>query len=110
MIQSIVPERKIKDPRQLLFHFPSMPVQVYAQLIAEFHSDQMLKMAEQIAHSLGFNLVPYSCLHWKVRRNIAAERKVKIGRCSYFMLKPSEMPQRSLEKFQEYLEEINAAC
>jgi hypothetical protein len=106
MTYSVVPDRKIKDPRQLLFHFPSMNAQRYAQLVAEFHQDQMLRMAEQIAQGLGFLLIPSSCLHWKVKARIAAERKVNIGRCTYYMLKQEEIPKKSLEKFIEYIEEI----
>lgn len=106
MKYSIVPERKIKDPRQLLYHFPSMNAQRYAQLMNEFHQDQLLRMAEQIAQGFGFLLIPASCLHWKFKGKIKEERKVTVGRMSFYMLKKDEIPQRSMEKYHEYIKDL----
>ncbi len=106
MILSVVPVRKVRDPRQLLYHYPSMNAQRYAQLVAEFHHDQMLRMAENIANGLGFLLVPACCLNWKFIAKISAERKVSVGRNAYFMLKRSEMSRRAYEKFIKYVREL----
>lgn len=106
MILSVVPKRRVKDPRQLLYHYPSISAQRYAKLVANFHNDQMVKMAEEIANGLGFLLVPACCLHWKFKIDISGERKVQVGRFSFYMLKKSEMTKRAYQKFLDYIAEI----
>ncbi len=104
---SIVPQRKIKDPRQLLYHFPSIPAQKYAKMVATFHHDQMLKMAEKLANGLGYILVPGSCLHWKKKQEFEA-RQVNVGKFTYYTLKREEMTKQTLEKYLQYVEDIQS--
>lgn len=103
---SIVPQGRCRDPRQLLYHYPSIPVVRYAQLVAEFHHIQMLRLAEDIAHKQGFLLVPASVLHWRQKQEIAAERQVTVGKQVFYMMRKTELSKRALEKLQEYLEEL----
>ena len=107
MTGSIVPARKIKDPRQLLYHFPSIPAQKYAKMVATFHHDQMLKMAEQLARGLGYILVPGSCLHWKKKQEYE-NRRVSIGCFTFYTLKREEMTKQANDKFLQYVSEIQA--
>lgn len=103
---SIVPERKIKDPRQLLYHFPSIPAQKYAKMVATFHHDQMLKMAEKLARGLGYILVPGCCLHWKKKQEFA-DRQINIGKFTYYTLKREEMTKQAYAKLMQYIQEIH---
>lgn len=106
MSTSIVPVRNIRDPRQLLFHYPSLPVIRYAKMAADFYQDQMLRLAEELASRQGFILVPASCLSWRKKQEIAAERQVSIGKYSYYMLRSDEMSKSAKEKLQAYIDEI----
>ncbi|MCM3593643.1 hypothetical protein M4D58_23765 [Brevibacillus borstelensis] len=103
---SVVPNRRIRDPRQLLFHFPSIPVVRYAQMAADFYHDQMLRLAEELAHRQGFLLVPASCLGWRKKQDIAGERQVSVGKRSFYMLRRDELTSKEWDKLQEYLEEL----
>ena len=105
---SIVPVRRVRDPRQLLYHYPSIPVVRYAQMAADFYQDQMLRLAEELAHRQGFVLVPASCLGWRKKQEIAAERQVYIGRRSFYMLRPDELTKSEKEKIMDYLAELEA--
>lgn len=106
MIQSIVPVRRVRDPRQLLFHYPSIPVVRYAQMAANFYQDQMLRLAEELAARQGFQLVPRICLSWRKKQEIAAERQVQIGKYSYYMVRPDELSRSEKEKLQAYIDEL----
>lgn len=106
MILSVVPQRKVRDPRQLLYHYPSMPAIRYAQLMQEYHHDSLLRLAEDMAKGLGYLLVPSCCLHWRKKQEVALERQVNVGKNTYYMLKQEEIPPRSYKKFREYVEEL----
>ncbi|MED2258277.1 hypothetical protein ABEO98_21655 [Brevibacillus parabrevis] len=106
MNQSIVPVRRVRDPRQLLFHYPSIPVVRYSQMAADFYQDQMLRMAEELAARQGFILVPACCLSWRKKQEIAAERQVSIGKHSYYMMRRDEMTKRAQEKLKAYIEQL----
>lgn len=104
---SIVPDKyKGKDPRALLYHFPSMPVVKYAKILQEYHFYQMLEVAEDMAHKMGFILIPYACMHWQRKKEFAKDRKVKIGRNSFFMMKIKELTDSEKNKFMDYLDEL----
>ncbi|WP_232700225.1 hypothetical protein [Brevibacillus daliensis] len=100
--------REVNDPRQLLYHYPSLSAQRYAQLVADFHHDEKLRMAERLARGFGGILVPSSCVHWRIKKEIPEERKVKIGYEVYIALKQEEMTERTQEKYTSYLEELRA--
>lgn len=105
---SVVPDGyRDKDPRTLLYHYPSMPKILYAKKMQEFCFFYALEAAEQVAHRQGFLLVPYECIHWSRKKMFSAEgRKIKIGRRSYFLLRPNELTVTEKEKFSRYLDEL----
>ena len=107
---SVVPAGyRDKDPRTLLYHFPSMPKVVYAKKMQEFCFWYALEAAERVAHREGYLLVPYECLHWARKKVYAAEgRKIKIGRRSYFLMRPHEMTENEKKKFEQFLSEIKS--
>ncbi|MBA4535501.1 hypothetical protein [Brevibacillus halotolerans] len=107
MISAIYREgRTVKDPRQLLYHYPDLSAQRYAQLVADFHHDEKLRMAERLAAGFGGMLVPSCCIHWRTRKGIPEERKVKVGYEVYCALKPEELTERTKEKYKVYLAEL----
>jgi len=106
MMLSVVPVRQVRDPRQLLYHYPSLPAVRYAQLMQEYHHDSLLRLAEDLSRRLGYLLVPSSCLHWRKKQEIAIDRLVSVGKNTYYMLKREEMPEKAYQKFLEYVEEL----
>lgn len=73
----------------------------------EFCFYQALEVAEEIAHKQGYILLPYSCMHWQRKKEYAADRKVKVGRNSYFMMREDELTESEKNKLQDYLTELN---
>ncbi|MFC4323694.1 hypothetical protein [Litchfieldia salsa] len=104
---SVVPDNfKDRDPRNLLYHFPSMPVVKYAKIMQEYCFFKQLKVAEEMAHKLGFILVPFDCMNWQRKKNFSSDRKVKIGRNSYFMMKLNELTKSENAKLRSYVDEL----
>ncbi|WP_175615914.1 hypothetical protein [Piscibacillus halophilus] len=103
---SIVPKKfKTKDPRQLLYHFPNMPVVKYAKMMQEFSFIHALACAEDVAHKTGHILVPYSCMHWERKKKLI-DMRIKIGRNSFFLLKEYELTKTEKRKLEIYVEEL----
>ncbi|KAF0994414.1 hypothetical protein V2J23_00790 [Geobacillus thermoleovorans] len=106
MNYSLVPEHyKDKDPRTLLYHFPSIPVVKFAKITQRFYFFKQLEVAQDIANRLGYILVPSVCMHWE-RVKTFADRRVRIGRNSFFMMRPNELTELEHRKLQDYLDEI----
>lgn len=106
MMISILPKNyKRNDPRQLLYHFPNLPIVKYAKLMQKYSFHQALAVAEDIAHKHNKILVPYSCIHWQ-RRQKYQDRRIKIGRNSFYMMNYSEMTQSEKAKLKSYLEDL----
>lgn len=106
---SVLPHTfKDKDPRHLLFHFPSFPVVKYAKIMQEYCFYKQLKVAEEVAHKQGFILVPFDCMHWQRKKLFGADRKVKIGKNSYFMMNPNELTKSEEQKLNDYIQELKA--
>jgi hypothetical protein len=104
---SLVPEHyRERDPRALIYLYPkSLNLVAYAKKMQEFAFYQALEVAESIAHRKGYILLPYSCIHWQRAKNFGADRKVKIGRNSYFLMKPHELTKSEKRKLEMYIEE-----
>ncbi|WP_430483506.1 hypothetical protein [Rossellomorea marisflavi] len=102
---SLVPENyKEKDPRALPYHFPTtINMVAYAKKMQEFSFYQALQSAEDVAHKQGLILLPWSCIHWQRAKNFGIDRKVKIGRNSYFLMKITELTRSEKQKLENYL-------
>ncbi len=104
---SVVPVKyKDKDPRALVYHFPSMPIVKFAKLMAQFTYYKQLEVAEDLANRQGYILLPFNCMHWQ-RRGQFPERKVKIGRNSFFMMKITELTKSEEIKLKDFLYEVH---
>lgn len=101
---------KGKDPRTLAYLYPtSLNIVAYAKKMQEFSFYQSLAIAEDLAKKTGFILLPWGCIHWQRAKAFGVDRKVKIGRNSYFLMKPDELTKKEKEKLETYLQEINKA-
>jgi hypothetical protein len=100
--------KDIKDPRPLLFLYPnSINIVAYAKQMQEFAFYQALEVAEDLAKRQGFILLPWTCIHWQRAKNFGIDRKVKIGRKSFFLMKPNELTKSEEMKLERYLEELH---
>lgn len=98
-----------KDPRNLLYHFPSLPKVKFAKIMRKFCFFKQLEVAEEMAHKLGYILVPFECMNWQRKKNFSNDRKVKIGRNSYFMMNVNELNKNEINKLQRYIQELRGA-
>jgi hypothetical protein len=106
---SLIPEGyRDKDPRSLLFLYPnSINIVAYAKSMQKFAFFQALEVAEDLAKRQGFILLPWSCIHWQRAKNYGIDRKIKIGRKSFFLMKPDELTKSEATKLKKYLEELH---
>ncbi|NLI74720.1 MAG: hypothetical protein GX369_08160 [Euryarchaeota archaeon] len=104
---SLVPSNyKDKDPRPLTYLNPeTVNIVVYTKQVQKFNYYQMLELAEDLAKRQGFILLPYRCMHWQRVKEYGADRKIKIGRKSFFMMKPSELTKGERIKLIDYINE-----
>lgn len=105
---TLVPDKwRDKDPRALLYLYPnSVNIVAYAKKMQQFSFYQALTVAEDLAKRQGYILLPYSCIHWERAKKFGEERKVKIGRKSFFLMKITELTKTEREKLSAHLEEL----
>lgn len=106
---SIIPKNfKLKDPRPLIYLYPEkVNLVAYAKQVQKFSFYQSLKVAEDLANRQGYLLLPWSCMHWERAKEFGPDRKIKIGRKSFFMMRENELTKTEKRKLDLYLEEIN---
>lgn len=105
---TLVPEKyKDKDPRALLYLYPnSVNIVAYAKKMQKFSFYQALEVAEDLAKRQGFILLPYSCIHWERAKKYGVDRRVKIGRKSFFLMRLNELTKNEKEKLQLHLADL----
>lgn len=106
---SLIPKGyKNKDPRCLLYLYSkTINVVAYAKKLQQFSFYQTLEVAEDLAKRQGFILLPWECIHWQRAQSLGAERKIKIGRNSFYLLRISELTKTERVKLENYLVELN---
>ncbi|MEE6208997.1 hypothetical protein U3A55_02345 [Salarchaeum sp. III] len=60
-----------------------------------------------MADKLGFMLVPGSCMHYRRKQRFAEDRKVKVGRNVFFMMKDQELTNREKNNLLLFLEDVH---
>lgn len=105
---SLIPfDYKKNDPRSLAYFYPkTLNIVLFAKKMQDFSFYQALEVAEEMAEKQGFLLIPWSCIHWKRAKNFGNDRKIKIGRKSYFLMKESELTKTEKIKLELYLDEL----
>lgn len=103
---SILPEDyKRNDPRNLLYHFPSLPTVKYAKMMQKWCFLQALAVAEDLAHRQDYILLPSHCMHWG-RIQKRPDRRVKIGRNSFYLMRLKELTKTEKYKLENHIEEV----
>lgn len=107
---TLIPQNyKLKDPRPLIYLYPSsINLVSYAKKMQEFSFYQALKVAEDLAKRQGFILLPWECIHWQRAKQFGIDRKIKIGRKSFFLMKYTELTKTEKEKLENYLQQIKS--
>lgn len=99
---------KNKDPRTLLYLYPnSINIVAYAKKMQKFSFYQSLEVAEDLAKRQGFILLPWECMHWQRAKKFGVDRKVKIGRKSFFLMKIQDLTKSEKTKLEVYLKDID---
>lgn len=108
---SLIPRNyKAKDPRPLLYLYSkTINVVAYAKQMQQFSFYQSLEVAEDLAKRQGFILLPSTCMHWQRVKNFSTDRKIKIGRKTFYLMKIDEITKTEKIKLEIYLQEINHA-
>lgn len=107
---SIIPSEILSnDPQHLLYNFPSIHPVKYTKLTQDYHFWRAVDAAEKAAKISGRILVPARCLHWE-RKNKFAERRLSVGRKSFYILHKDEMTDMELVKYDFELKESQAAA
>lgn len=106
---TLIPEGyKNKDPRTLLYLYPnSVNIVAYAKKMQQFSFYQSLEIAQDLAKRQGFILLPWECIHWQRAKQYGSDRKIKIGRKSFFMMKINELTKTETSKLELYLSQLN---
>lgn len=99
---------KNKDPRTLLYLYPnSINLVAYAKKMQVFSFYQSLEIAETMAKRQGFILLPWDCIHWERAKRFGMDRKIKIGRNSFFLMRLDELTKTEKNKLEKYLSELH---
>src|SRR5690625_4608986 len=104
---SLIPKNYKKvDPRPLLYLYPeTVNLVAYAKKVQKFSFYQALEVAEDLANRQGYLLLPFSCMHWQRAKNDGPDRKIKIGRRSYFLMKLDELTKGEKAKLINFINE-----
>ncbi|WP_117161275.1 hypothetical protein [Paraliobacillus sp. X-1268] len=109
-ITLIPKDYKVNDPRPLSYLYTnSINIVSYAKKMQKFSFYQSLEIAEDLAKRQGFILLPWECIHWERAKAYGKDRKVKIGRKSFFLMKIDELTKTEKRKLETYLEDLNEA-
>lgn len=99
---------KKKDPRPLTYLYPTqINIVAYAKEMQRFSFYQALEVAEDLAKRQGFILLPFDCMHWQRAKVYGVDRKVKIGRKSFFLMKLDELTENERAKLENHLIELH---
>lgn len=109
---SLVPaDYKSKDPRQLAYNYAetiqntSNGLVIYNKYVQQFIYYHSLEVAEQFAKMIGFILIPSSCLHWR-RAKALTNRRVKVGRKTFYAVRQEELNAKELKKIIERFDDL----
>ncbi|PAF20042.1 hypothetical protein CHH49_18185 [Terribacillus saccharophilus] len=96
-----------KDPRPLAYLYTeSINIVSYAKQMQEYSYYSMLKLAEDLSKQQGYILLPWNCIHWQRAKQFGSDRKIKIGRKSFFRMKVNELTKGEMRKLVHHLDEL----
>lgn len=104
---SIVPaDFDAKDPRTLPFHFPSFPVVKFAKLMQKYSFNKTLFAIQEVANRQGYILLPAVCMHWERVKKFGQERRARVGKNNFYLMRLNELTKLEISKLQNYIEEM----
>lgn len=110
---SIVPPNfKDKDPRGLAMLYPNSIRNDNQSFIGFIKKMQVfdfynsLNMFEEYARANNFILLPASIMHWRRREGFGQERRVRVGRKSFYLVREYEMTEGEKEKLLDFIEDV----
>ena len=105
----VKPDYQKHDPRQLAMLYPesitrSMQSFIsYNKKLQAFLFNHSLDVATRAANAFGCILVPTSCIHWR-RATEFAERRILVGRNSFYMLRLTEINDNEYNRLLDRIE------
>lgn len=99
---TLVDRSKLRDPRQLLYHYPSLSAVKYMYISERFYRNFTLKTAEDICKMFGYLVVPATCLRSTSKD---ASRRLLIHGYAYYVKQPTELTRPELRRYLECVQE-----
>ena len=110
---SIVPPNfKDNDPRGLAMLFPNSIRNDNQSFIGFIKKMQVfdfynsLSRFEEYAHANGFILFPASIMHWRRRNGFGIERRIRVGRKSFYLVREYELTDGEKEKLLDHIKDV----
>lgn len=88
-----------KDPRNLAYLFPSMPVGKYKRATEEYYKNKSLKAIEDAARINNQLLIPGNCLHWERKKRFKDQNLVFFGR-AYYLIDYDDLTDLEIAKYE----------
>jgi|GEM_PF-1074688 len=108
----VPPDLKEKDPRPFAYLYPNMIRNDDQSFIAFIKKTQIHEFyrsvlsIEEYAHANGFILLPAPVMHWRRRNGFGQERRIRVGRKSFYFVRENELTEGEKEKLLLYIEEV----
>lgn len=108
----VPPDFKEKDPRGLAMLFPNAIRNDNQSFIGFIKKMQVfdfynsLSMFEEYAHANGFLLLPASIMHWRRRNVLGVERRVRVGRNAFYLVRENEMTEREKDMLLNHIKDV----
>lgn len=107
---SLVPnDYKSKDPRILAYLYPDeitksqQNLVKYNKTVAKFIYYNSLKIAEEMAKMFDYLLIPSSCVHWRRAKELGKNRRIKVGRNIFYLMREDELTKKEKQKLIDYV-------
>ena len=88
-----------KDPRNLAFLFPSMPVGKYKRATEAYYINKSLKAIEDAARINNQLLIPGKCLHWERKKRFKDQSLIFFGR-AYYLINYDDLTDMEIAKYE----------
>lgn len=108
----VPPDLKDKDPRPFAYLYPNMirnDDQSFVSFIKKmqrFDFYNSVKMFEEYGRVNGFILYPATLMHWRRRNGFGVERRVRVGRKSFYFVRENELIEGEKQKLLNHVEGV----